>query len=352
LKLGEHFIIRFLYYLILISIFGFVAYSLIILFIPILIAYIFAYFFIPFVNFIERQGLNKSFAAFLILIINSIFIVFVIDYSHGIISENWDNFKTTKTEYISSIKSKIKITKNYLSNYIEEDIIESTEKQVIEKIYKTKNDIKSNIPIYIQDIFSIISTSVTVLIFMFLFIIFGSDIKKFTISLIPNRYFEMSLMILYKTNMLVGGYVRGLILDCIINGALYAFFLSMMGVKGGILLGIIAGLLNAIPYAGPLMGAVPPLLVVLIDTEPTVPWWSIPLLFTVVHLIDNVLIYPNTVGKGLKLHPLVVIFGIFAGGAFGGILGMLVAVPIIGIAKEIFFIMHTSLKSYKIIDYN
>ena len=85
------------------------------------------------------------------------------------------------------------------------------------------------------------------------------------------------------------------------------------------------------------------------DPQAASPWWSPILLFAFIKLIDDILIYPQTVGKSLNLHPFVVLFAILAGESLGGILGMLIAVPSVAIASQSLSILHHSLKRHRFI---
>ncbi|MCP5511348.1 MAG: AI-2E family transporter [Leptospiraceae bacterium] len=345
----NHLFIKIIYYSFLTLILAVLFVSVYSLIIPILMGYIIAFLWSPMVSFFERIGLGKHQASIFILLLHGFLFYSVFHYSNDLVDTQWKSFQSDKSIYVKTIDTRVLQVKKYFGSFLDESVLHEYEEQIVQLLKKKWISIKENIPDIFHSGLIFASNLLTTLIFAFLFIEFGGDIKKFIISLIPNRYFEMSLVILYKTDALVGGYVRGLILDCLANGFLYAVFLSLLGVKGGLMIGIFAGIMNAIPYAGPIIGAIPALLSVLIDPNPSVSWWAIPILFGVVHMFDNIFIYPSTVGKELKLNPFVVIFGIFAGGALGGILGMLMAVPIIGITKEVFTVLHVSLKSYKII---
>jgi len=156
-------------------------------------------------------------------------------------------------------------------------------------------------------------------------------------------------MMMHQIGVQLGGYLRGQAMDCLINGALYVLGLSLLGVKGAVLIGIFAGLMNAVPYVGPIVGAIPGMISLMMDPTASMPWWSVAVLFAAVHLVDNAVIYPMTVGKSLNLPPFAVILGILFGGTIAGIPGMFLTVPLLGIIKQTFTILHSSLKSYRII---
>jgi putative permease len=209
--------------------------------------------------------------------------------------------------------------------------------------------IKESVPQVLTSLAQVLSIGLFVPIIAFFFLVEGAEIKKWIIRLLPNRYFEMTLVMLHNVNTQLGGYLRGQAMDCIINGILYSIGLSLLGVKGGIVIGCFAGLMNAVPYVGPIIGAIPGMFSLMLDPSATMPWWSVAVLFLCIHLIDNVVIYPATVGKSLSLPPFVVILGILFGGSIAGIPGMFLTVPLLGMARQMFSVFRHSLKSYKII---
>ncbi len=109
--------------------------------------------------------------------------------------------------------------------------------------------------------------------------------------------------------------------------------LFIIKVKYPIILGIVGGIANIIPYFGPIIGAVPAVAVALIQS-PVKALWTI-IVFTIVQQIDNAFISPKIIEGRLGLHPVTTILAVLAGGEFLGITGMLVAVPIVAILKVI-----------------
>jgi len=185
----------------------------------------------------------------------------------------------------------------------------------------------------------------------FYFLKDGPLIHKYTLSLIPNRYFEMSALLISHITKALQNYLRGQILDSSFVGGAIALGLSIMGFPYALLIGLIAGIGNLIPYLGPILGFIPVVVVSFMVPE----WQSISgllgigLLFLVVQTIESLFIYPNVVGKSIKMHPLIVILGILVGGKLGGIVGMLIAIPFLAISLVSLSLFHRYLKAYRIL---
>ena len=121
-------------------------------------------------------------------------------------------------------------------------------------------------------------------------------------------------------------YIRGQLLDTIIVGLLIGLGLSLLGFDAAFLFGIIAGMFNLIPYFGPIIGALPVLVLGLLRS----PWVAgyVVLLFIVINQFEVMYLTPKIIGGNLKLHPVTVVYLVLLGGKVFGLLGMIFAVPI------------------------
>ena len=128
------------------------------------------------------------------------------------------------------------------------------------------------------------------------------------------------------------GYIRGQFIDAIIVGVLSSTALLIAGVPNAIVVGVLAGLGNLIPYVGPLLGFLTLVLVCI----PTAVWGKLlvgAVILIAVMLVDSNLINPRLLSSNIKIHPLRVVAALLGGGALGGIVGMIIAVPIAALLK-------------------
>ena len=161
----------------------------------------------------------------------------------------------------------------------------------------------------------------------------GRELKRWIIGLVPNRYFEFSLDLLYKMDLALGNFLRGQFLDGLIVGSLVTVAMWVLNVKYSLLIGIFAGLANLIPYVGPIAGATLAVMVVSLTTAYLAQVAVVLLAFLLIKLLDDVVIQPITVGRSVQMHPLLVLMVIVIGGHYFGVLGMLLAVPVAGFVK-------------------
>lgn len=135
-------------------------------------------------------------------------------------------------------------------------------------------------------------------------------------------------------------YVKAQVLLSAILGAsvgLAMWFLSLIGAfpsgaRYALFFGVWAGLMEAIPYLGPVLAAVPPTIIAVFESPLSALW--VILTFVVIQEVEGHVLVPVIMGSRFRVHPLVVIFAILAGGEIHGITGMLVAIPLIPLIKE------------------
>jgi predicted PurR-regulated permease PerM len=169
--------------------------------------------------------------------------------------------------------------------------------------------------------------------------------------MVPNRYFEMFILLFHKISKTVEHFIRGQLIDASAVGIMTMVGLAILGIPNFLLIGIIAGLGNIIPYLGPVIGFLPAFFLMMVSPEglTVLGLAKIGGLFVVVQFIESNFIYPVAVGKSVDLHPLLVILGITVGGSLGGVIGMLIAVPLISILKVTIEVLFTYLRQYSIL---
>lgn len=127
-------------------------------------------------------------------------------------------------------------------------------------------------------------------------------------------------------------FVKGVMIDALVVAILSSVGLSILGLDFAVFIGIFAGAANVIPYFGPVLGMVPAFIIGLISEGPLQGIIAVVILL-VVQQIDCNLIYPRVVGNSTGLKPLFVLLAVSIAGYYGGILGMLIAVPAAGIIQ-------------------
>jgi putative permease len=202
---------------------------------------------------------------------------------------------------------------------------------------------------HLSSFFSILSIVLLIPIITFFLLADGHIINKFVLNIVPNRYFEMCILLFHKISSALKLFLRGQMVDAGAVTVLTAVGLSVIGLPYAFLIALVAGVGNLIPYLGPVIGFIPAFFVILLSGFNMGLLVGVIVVFVLVQFIEGTFIYPFAVGKSVDMHPLVVIIGITVGGQIGGIIGMLVTIPIISVAKVSLDVLRTYLKAYTII---
>lgn len=151
-------------------------------------------------------------------------------------------------------------------------------------------------------------------------------------SLIPQGHHDSALIIMRRIGKVVPGWALATLAGMVAIGVMvFLFMWVILGFTDALILGLIAGVLAAIPFLGPILSAVPALLIALGKGGMT-PLWVL-LAFIAVQALEGNLIQPFVMARGMKLHPLAVIFSILLCVAAFGVLGVLVAAPGVAIVN-------------------
>lgn len=178
----------------------------------------------------------------------------------------------------------------------------------------------------------IVAITVPVMLFYML-----KDSNKFVPSV--QKYFskehgEEIAKLLHQMNATLSSYIAGQAIECIFVAVATSIGYLIIGQPVAIVLGLIAGLTNMIPYVGPYIGIAPALMVSLAMAPKKLIWVIVVVI--IVQQIDGNIIYPNIIGRTLQIHPLTIIMLLLAAGNIAGIPGMILCIPFYAVVKTIF----------------
>lgn len=164
----------------------------------------------------------------------------------------------------------------------------------------------------------------------------GTQFKKFLARAVPNAFFEKTLYLLHEVDQTARRYFSGLIKLTMIDTAMLAFGLWLIGVSSPITLGLISALLAWVPFVGSIIGCIMVVIVASTDAplDPMMAYSAIAVFITV-RLLDDFVFMPLTLGRSLQIHPLVTVLMIFIGGALAGVAGLMLVLPLLGVVMVI-----------------
>ena len=181
-----------------------------------------------------------------------------------------------------------------------------------------------------------IATTILIPVYVFLFLYYRTLLIRFIIELFQQEHHENVRDVIQEIRYVVQHYITGLLTETSIVGMLNIFGLLLIGAPFAFLLGLIAAILNLIPYIGGLIAVFLTSLITFTNTGSiTKAFWAI-IVFMIVQLIDNNFLVPRIIASRVKLNALMSIVGVLIAGALCGISGMFLSIPTIAICKVIF----------------
>lgn len=317
-------------------------YELLAILTPFLIAFLIAYLLNPFVTILERK--LPRWATTLISII------IILIFGGALLSFIIPPFIEQVSLLISSAPTKISELSNYFNNAILPEL------NRLGVVYpELQKFISTELPAKLQSIlsgilngilslvsgvsviFNQIINLVIIPIMTFYFLKDFDKILKAILSLFSENHHSKIQILAQRVDKIFGNYIRGFFTVSLINGTIITIGLTLVGVPYAVLLGLLSALLNFIPYFGVIISFAIGFLVSLLSGISGVKLLLIPVVYFGENIIENSFITPKVIGERVGLHPLLVLFAIFVFGYFGGIIGMLISVPIAAFLISIFF---------------
>jgi predicted PurR-regulated permease PerM len=209
--------------------------------------------------------------------------------------------------------------------------------RVQEQVSKSSGDIIAEIPRAGVKILSVASNLIFVVIVPilgFFFLKDGRDISKQFVEMVEDGSRRALLDdLLADTSLLLAHYMRAILLLSLAAFTAYSIFFTILGIPYSFLLAALAGTLEFIPMIGPLTAGTVILIVTGVSGGPLLS----ALLFLIVYrLIQDYVLSPQLMGAGVELHPLFVLFGVFAGAEIAGIPGAFLSVPVLAIVRIVY----------------
>lgn len=294
------------------------------------LAFVIAYLLGPWVNSLERTGLDRIFATVLIFILIGGVVGFVIYMSAPLVADQLSSLKMEVPKYIDGVTRILVDTEKKLQFFSAETYTIDISGRVERWMVSSTDSLFQNLP-------QIVSKSLTTLLlapFLAFFMIKdGRNINRSLLSLVPNSVFEITLNLYHQINEQMGQFIRARLLEATIVGVVTFVGLGVLKFPYAVFLAAFAALTNLIPYVGPLIGAVPALMIAMVNGSSTLEIVLVAIVYAVAQLIDIVFIIPLVVAKIVDLHPVAVVIAIIVGAQLMGILGMIISIPVASVLK-------------------
>ena len=299
---------------------------------PILLSLLFAIILRPIVTFLIKRLRFPYFIAVVFTIVFFVVIFLGVFYFISLqitdMVNDWEKIKSNFYYHIEHFQQLIR-DNFHLSNIEQKEIIGKAAKNSL----KSGNEI---VGITINSFSDIVLNLTLIPIYTFLFLLYQNHFITFFTKLYKPQNHKKLREILFEIKTAVQSYVVGLIFEMVAVSFLTSIGLYLIGVEYFILLGIITGILNLIPYIGILFAGILSIVVSLSGSTDLSIALGVIVVNLIVQFIDNNILIPMFVNSKVQINAFASIIGIIIGNVLGGITGMFLAIPIIAIIKVIF----------------
>lgn len=191
----------------------------------------------------------------------------------------------------------------------------------------------SNVSSLISSIGGIAVSAFTIPVILFYLLHDGEKLVPNIQRLFPERFRDEVAELLHQMNQTISTYFAGQFLDMLFVGSLTFIGYLIIQMPYALLLGVVAGILNIVPYLGPWLGVLPAIIVALTVSFPKAI--AVAVVVIIVQQVDSNLLYPNVIGKTLQIHPLTIIVLLLVAGNMFGFLGIVLAIPGYAVVRTI-----------------
>lgn len=302
---------------------------------PVVFAMIFYYLFKPIVDNLEKRGMSRRLAIWLVflgvILVVGLFVTFLIPG----IREQINTLIVEFPSYWNSVL--VQLEELLYTDWLTQIYQEIQETNLIERATAQLTNIFSvtidSLGTFFGSMARIVVTIFTMPFVLYYFLADSNRFKQGIITITPTRARPIINKFMTQASFQIGAYVRGELMVAISVATMFYVGYRIIDLDYALLLSISAGLLNLIPYLGSILSAVPALIIGAFVS----PWkfLQVILVLSVEQLIEGRVVSPQILGSKLDLHPLVILFILLIAGSLFGFMGLILAVPGFGVLRVI-----------------
>lgn len=312
--------------------------SIRIILVPLLASIALAYLLTPLVNRIERRGSSRMTAVIatfsasaLALTLLLLFVLPAIWHQVGISYRQGRDLLTDRSR-IEQTLQRIESASPALHQQLRSQIVRLQDPSEHERLRGTVLAWTEQGLFRLVDFTTSLLDLLLIPFFVFYLLVDGRTMRTQLDQLVPPRFRPTSNLLLYQINIVLSTYVRSQLLIALAMGVLYAAGFFLLQVPLAVTLGFLTGLLNFVPYLGTLTGLGLSLAFLALNGAGLPQLLALLLVFVLVQSIEGYYLTPKLLGSHLDLHPLLVLVGLMIGGNLFGLLGVILAIPLLATA--------------------
>jgi predicted PurR-regulated permease PerM len=276
----------------------------------------------PFADWFSKRNIPRGLSVLIVYTVLLTLVVLVVVGIIPIIADQFAQLISNLSNFSDRITDTLARVQSFSARHGLSENISSSLTAFEQGINQSANSLLTTV----KGFFGGIATLFIVLVLTFYMVTEGEKMNKYFKSLAPVEYQPFIAEILNKMQIKIGAWLRGQLLLGFVIGVVTFIGLSILGVRYALLLAIIAGLFELIPYIGPIFSAIPAVIIALAQT----PWLAIAvvILYLIIQQMENNFLVPKIMQKVTGLNPIISIIAFLIGLKVGGIVGAIFAIPL------------------------
>lgn len=305
----------------------------------IIISAVLAYLFNPIINFFEKHKISRGWG---VLIVYMVIIGIIIILSFLVFPKTGKEVK----RFLAVLPMYFEKFSNFVDDlyykyYTNMDnmppILQGIEGVILNSFQNVENAIITNISRFFEGIISTFSKIISLILIPILTFYFLKDKEYFKTKIyltIPKKMRREVKEVSLEIDRVLSQFIRGRLILAIYVGIATTILLMILGIDFAIVIGIITGVADIIPYFGPLLGFLPAVFFALLNSPIKALWVAV--LFVGIQWIENNVLAPKIIGETTGIHPITILLALIIGGGLFGVMGMIFSIPAVAVFKILF----------------
>lgn len=303
------------------------------------ISIILSYLFNPIINYLENHNISRSLGIIILyIVILGIFVAISVSFIPRL-GKELKGVAIVLPGYFERIA---KFARGLYNRYYSSldtvlPLMDSIEQIIFENIGKLQNLIVTNLSKLFTSVGDVFSKIVSLILIPILTFYFLRDKDEFANKLyltVPKNKRAEARELFTQIDKALSQFIRGRLILAIYVGIVTTIVLLILDVNFAVVIGLLTGIADVIPYFGPFLGFLPAVVFAFLDS-PTKGIW-VAIIFVAIQWIENNVLAPKIIGDSTGLHPITVLLSLIIAGGMYGVIGMIFAVPIVSVLKILF----------------
>jgi predicted PurR-regulated permease PerM len=330
---------KYIFLLVIIAILFWFTYAIRSVLSPFIISVVLAYLLNPLINHYHAQGYRKGVIVLILSVICLLIVAETVIFLLPSVMNEISQLQEKLPEIAKQVRNSLAKIQDNLVQYYPPLRSKNLPGLAMQKMNDFAASIPSHLPQIIGNLFNFLSLYVLVPFVTIALLIDADRFSAWIFTIVPSRHTETILSIISEINQVMHDFLQGQVMRLFWLTMISVFGLLYLKVDFALIFGLLAGIFNIIPVLGAWLGAIPPILMVIIKGDVSLVFKLI-ILFVGIQILDNTFISTYYLATSVNLHFVLVLFVLMVGAEFYGLMGMILAVPVASMIKVVIGILY------------